>query len=224
MNTIERKTRPDDLLGNLSQEQKQRIIGWLGELTYVEVLEKIADAPPEGLGLKVHYNSLRRFFGKYIDQDLLKERQEANERLRHFMDVVEAEPAPYEALTREFFQKNLFLQSLSPGHHGDKFIKNFQLMLNLRAQELKEKYYELAKARLQSLSHKHQTEAALQVLSHFQGQIGPSDAKNPPLQAVPEAISPPKMPPLLANPASPVPAQPVLEESSAQPMARNNTK
>ncbi len=212
MNTIERKTRPDDQLGNLPQEQKQRIIGWFGELTYDDVLKKIADAPPEGLGLKVQYTSLRRFFGKYIDQDLLKERQEANERLRHFMDVIEAEPAPYEALTREFFQKNLFLQSMSPGHHGDKFIKNFQLMLNLRAQELKEKYYELAKARLQAQSNKEQAAAALQVFSHFQAQIGPHEAQNLPPQTEMEAISPPKPTPLLANSASPMPAQPVPEE------------
>src|SRR5687768_11357206 len=77
MSTKIEKTRPDDILGNLPEDQQHLILDWCEELSYRDVLKKIAAPPPEGLGLTVHYTSLRRFFMKRFPERYLQERTTA---------------------------------------------------------------------------------------------------------------------------------------------------
>lgn len=70
-----RKTRSDSVLGNLPTDQQDRIIKWLRQHSYAQVLAKIAAPPPEGLGLTVPCTSLRRFYTQHLPEEVLKERQ-----------------------------------------------------------------------------------------------------------------------------------------------------
>src|SRR3546814_13890023 len=53
------------------------ILDWCEESSYRDVLKKIAAPPPEGLGLKIHYTLLRRFFLKHFPERYLQERASA---------------------------------------------------------------------------------------------------------------------------------------------------
>jgi len=55
-----------DVLGNLSEEDQERVLEWLENTSYREVLKLIAEPAPEGFGLKIHYNSLRKFYLKNL--------------------------------------------------------------------------------------------------------------------------------------------------------------
>ena len=57
MSTTIEKTRPDDLLGNLPEDQQNIILDWCEESSYRDVLKKIAAPPPEGLGLELRKDS-----------------------------------------------------------------------------------------------------------------------------------------------------------------------
>jgi hypothetical protein len=166
-----RKTRPDDVLGNLPAEKKNRIIRWLGEMSYEEVLERIAKPEPEGLGIKTHYTSLRRFYTKNLPEDLVSFRREEMIRLRGLAECCEAEPAPYDALIREFFTKGVFYQSLGLPQRDPNFRENMRLLLDLRAQELKEKHLELQKERLQIDRSREKPDVKFQIFAASQTQI-----------------------------------------------------
>ena len=49
MEGVERKVRPDKVLGHLPPDQKERIILWLGTLSYQDTLAKIQAPPPKDL-------------------------------------------------------------------------------------------------------------------------------------------------------------------------------
>ena len=177
-----RKTRPDDVLGNLPPEKKNRIIRWLAEMSYEDVVKRIAEPEPRGLGLQTHYTSLRRFYVKNLPDDLASSRREEMISLRGLAEVCEAEPAPYDTLIREFFTKGVFYQSLGLAHCDPNFRENMRLLLELRAQELKEKHLELQKARLESDQRKTKPEVNFQIFAAFQAQMEQMLAK-PPLVA-----------------------------------------
>ncbi len=211
-----RKTRPDDVLGNLPEDQKHRLVVWLGQYTYSEVLQKIAAPPPEGLGLNVQYTSLRRFYTKHLPADLLHSRKEEMLRLRVYAELVEAEPAPYRVLTKEALERQLFYQSLAPESHGEKFLKNMQMLLNLRAQELKEKYFELQKNRLETKADPAKNASTLRIFAAFQAQVQALLGKN----ASPQALNPPNNPIPMATST---PLDPLHKAAQLPPIADKNS-
>jgi hypothetical protein len=56
-------------LGNLPEDQQNRILDWLEGLSYRDTLKQIAAPAPEGLGLEVHYTTLRNFHQKLLPRD-----------------------------------------------------------------------------------------------------------------------------------------------------------
>jgi hypothetical protein len=70
------KIRPDDVLGNLSEGDQELVLEWLENASYRDVLQQIAEPRPEGLGLRVHFNSLRNFYLKNLPLRLSIRRQE----------------------------------------------------------------------------------------------------------------------------------------------------
>jgi hypothetical protein len=61
---MNRKIRPDSVLLQLTEEQKETLYDWLLADSYVGVQARMAASPPEGFGIKAHLTSLRRFFAK----------------------------------------------------------------------------------------------------------------------------------------------------------------
>jgi hypothetical protein len=54
--------RKDCALSKLTEEQQADLFDWLTTDTYDVVLKRIAQPPPQGLGIKTHINSLYRFY------------------------------------------------------------------------------------------------------------------------------------------------------------------
>lgn len=201
MDDLQRKTRPDDLLGNLPLEQQTRILAWLGEASYADVLKRIAAPPPHGLGLTVPYTTLRRFYIKNLPEKLRQTRLSEMLELRAAAELVSVEPAPYEILAKEALQRHVFLQSLCPEAHGDKFRRNLQLLLQWRALDLKEKNFERGLANPASPPQSTPQLPPLQVLAQIQAHLTAPSAPLPPPSAPPQSLSNPEPRPLL--PASP---------------------
>jgi hypothetical protein len=65
------RIRPDDVLGNLSEEDQAQILAWLEEMTYAAAVRQIAQPRPEGLDIKTHVTSLRRFYERHESESLL---------------------------------------------------------------------------------------------------------------------------------------------------------
>jgi hypothetical protein len=65
------RIRPDDVLGNLSEEDQAQILTWLEEMTYAAAVRQIAQPRPEGLDIKTHVTSLRRFYERHESEGLL---------------------------------------------------------------------------------------------------------------------------------------------------------
>ena len=144
----ERKLRPDDVLGHLPPDQKEKIILWLGTLSYRDTLAKIQAPPPEGLGIKANYDSLRRFYARHLPDEIAMNRKAEALSILNIAETIKEEPAPYEVLIKEFFLKHLFFQSMAPHQHEKTWSRNLQLMLSWRALELKEQSLELEKLKI----------------------------------------------------------------------------
>src|SRR5688572_30514667 len=130
-----RKPRPDCLLNNLPQDQQRRILDWVASDTYMNVIKKIAAPAPEGLGLKVHYTSLRRFWQLHLASELHSQRADTAH-LRSFSRVAERRPTPYTALTREALERYSFQLALSPNANPDVLLKLNQFLLRLRNHDI----------------------------------------------------------------------------------------
>lgn len=104
------KTHPADVLGNLPEEQRERILDWCAEHSFREVLALIARPAPEGLGLAVHYTSLRRFYHRHYPTRLLQERLEnAPGYTQLATEVAKAETPPFWTLLKESLERTAFL-------------------------------------------------------------------------------------------------------------------
>jgi hypothetical protein len=168
------------------------------------ILNRIAEPEPLGLGIETHYTSLRRFYTKNLPEELVGSRREEMLQLRGLAELCEAEPAPYDALIREFFTKTVFYQSLSMPQHDQRFRDNMRLLLDLRAQELKEKHLELQKERLETDKTKGKPDVTLQIFAGFQAQIEKMITRS-----LAQAAPPPGRDAVLDHQA-----QPLLAESS----------
>jgi hypothetical protein len=135
-----RKPRPDSLLSNLPSDQQQRILDWLSAHSYRAVLEKIAAPAPEGLGLKVHYTSLRRFRQRRIASHLCAQRAEASALETHSQKTA-SHPSPYPALTREALERYCFHLALNPQQNPELMIKLNRILLWLRQQDITTKKF-----------------------------------------------------------------------------------
>lgn len=140
MSTTIEKTRPDDVLGNLTEDQQNIILDWCEELSYREVLKKIAAPPPEGLGLNVHYTSLRRFFLKRFPERFLRDRAAS---ITHWEEIARQIEAPelgvFWVMAKEALEKHVFdrLQK----EHVDQRDLTALLRLALRMEDQRLKWH-----------------------------------------------------------------------------------
>jgi hypothetical protein len=104
------KVRPNDLLGNLSEDQQNLILDWCEEFSFRDVLTRIAAPPPEGLGLSTHYTSLRRFYLKHFHARFILERSESMEQWKDVVaDIQSANLSPFWLLAKEALEKKIFI-------------------------------------------------------------------------------------------------------------------
>ena len=62
------KLRSDSLFNQLTDDQKAQIFDWLQCFGYTETIKRVAAPEPDGFGLKMHRQSLHRFYQRYSEQ------------------------------------------------------------------------------------------------------------------------------------------------------------
>ena len=138
MSTTIEKTRPDDLLGNLTEDQQNRILDWCEELSYREVLKKIAAPPPEGLGLTVHYTSLRRFYLKRFPERFFQDRAAS---MTHWEEIARQIEAPelgvFWIMAKEALEKHVFTRLQKEEFDQRDLTSLLRLALRMEDQRLK---------------------------------------------------------------------------------------
>jgi hypothetical protein len=138
MSTTIQKTRPDDILGNLPEDQQHLILDWCEESSYREVLKKIAAPPPEGLGLNIHYTSLRRFFLKHFPERYLQERATAMAQWSGAASDIEGgDFGAYWLLAKEALEKHLFLSLQKENFDRRELTSLMRIALRMEDQRLK---------------------------------------------------------------------------------------
>jgi hypothetical protein len=150
MSTTIEKTRPDDLLGNLPEDQQNIILDWCEEFSYREVLKKIAAPPPEGLGLEVHYTSLRRFYLKRFPERFLRDRTAS---MVHWEEVASQIEGPdmgvFWVLAKEALEKHVFTRLQKDEFDQRDLTSLLRLALRMEDQRLKWHAQGTASSRLQ---------------------------------------------------------------------------
>ena len=92
---LTRKPNSNNVLANLPFEDQVRIHDWLQNSSYRETITKIAAPRPEGLGLEIEYNSVRRYYTKYVRPLSALQR---TMRTVHYLDqarLIVQDPIPY---------------------------------------------------------------------------------------------------------------------------------
>lgn len=138
MTTKLEKTRPDDVLGNLSPEQQNTILDWCEDRSFRAVLQKMAAAPPDGMGLEVHYTSLRRFYLKHFAERFVSERSEAMSQLAAAAEDAEnADLTPFWLLTKESLEKAIFTRLQKDEFNQRDVTALLRMALRMEDQRLK---------------------------------------------------------------------------------------
>ena len=133
------KTRPDDVLGNLSEDDQDRILEWLEHASYREVLKRIAEPAPEGFGLNVHYNSLRKFYLKNLPLLLFAHRHDEALKWEPLADQAARQPMDFQNLIRESLEKQVMISLNNPEPNNRNSIQLLECLLRWRNQELAQK-------------------------------------------------------------------------------------
>jgi hypothetical protein len=120
MTTIYRKTRPDDILGNLSSTDQDTILAWCDDEPYRDVLKRIAAPPPEGFGLEVHYGTLRNFYLKNLPLRMAMKREDLLDDWEILAGQIKDNPVQYAPILRDLVQKQIFHLLCQPDLTNDQ--------------------------------------------------------------------------------------------------------
>ena len=130
------KTRPDDVLGNLSEDDQDRILDWLEHISYREVLKRIAEPAPEGFGLNIHYNTLRKFYLKNLPLVLYGHRRDEALEWKPLVDQAARQPMDFQNLIRESLEKQVMISLNETEPNNRRSVQLLECLLRWRNQEL----------------------------------------------------------------------------------------
>lgn len=148
METI--RTRPNDILGNLSADQQQDLHHWLASSSSVdEIRKRIALPPPEGFGLKVSRATLRRFFAKSLPPHLREARNRELDIIRQQAILAATNPAPFNLVAIESMHRYLFELSINIKQNPQAFETAYKLMLKTEELKLKQQSALLAREKVE---------------------------------------------------------------------------
>ena len=144
----ERKPNANNILANLSPIDQYQIKLWLEKLSYTETLDKINTPRPEGLGLKVHYTSLRNYYMDRIQVEKLEEHQADTDQASDMAQL--SGNVPYMTMVETCLQKRLFKLALNPDSPLSEIERLTRLILRLETIRLKRDQLALARQQLEA--------------------------------------------------------------------------
>jgi hypothetical protein len=143
------KPRSDSVLFSLTIEDQEKLNHWLLENhSLAEVQKLLATEAPEGMGLKVHETSIRRYYERVMPEYIASRRQSALATARHLKTAIETSRNEFDAPTLDALKQRVFELTISPTSNPDTINKLYRLVLRAKDQELaREKFeYNAAKA------------------------------------------------------------------------------
>ena len=220
----ERKPNANNILANLSPIDQYQIKLWLEKLSYTETLDKINTPRPEGLGLKVHYTSLRNYYMDHIQVEKLEEHQADTDQASDMAQL--SGNVPYMTMVETCLQKRLFKLALNPDSPLSEIERLTRLILRLQTIRLKRDQLALARQQLEAKASNcrpspptrrpgpNPNDAELEALFNeiqsktapFPPQTKPQKPSNPPVNKEKQELSSfpsPQPAPSVTNPTKP---------------------
>jgi hypothetical protein len=153
--------KPISTLESLPAEAQAQIISWLEVDSRRTVLKRIAQDPPEGLGLKTHLTTLTRFYNRHV----MKERAADLELARSLAPDGATDPidGATQTLTREW----AFQIATKPKRDLKAFRALSRWILEQRANDQRDREIELLERRLAFDRERYEVDIAQQVLRHY---------------------------------------------------------
>jgi hypothetical protein len=145
MTNIYRKTRPDDVLGNLSGSDQDTILAWCDDEPYRDVIKKISAPPPEGFGLQVHYGTLRNFYLKNLPIRMAMKREDLLGDWKMLAAQINENPVQYAPILRELVQKHIFHVLCQPDLTNDQVHGILKVFLKCQNHDLAQQRLALQK-------------------------------------------------------------------------------
>jgi hypothetical protein len=109
---------------------------WLEHTSYREVLKKIAEPPPAGLGLTIHFNSLRKFYLKNLPFYLQIQRHNEARDWRALEKQAADDPVHLHDLIRESLERQVMAGLQNGEINSGKTFQLIDYLLRWRAQEV----------------------------------------------------------------------------------------
>jgi hypothetical protein len=137
------KPRSDSVLFSLSIEDQEKLNNWLlMNHSLADVLKLLAAEAPEGMGLKVHETSLRRYYDRVMPEYIAERRQSAVATARHLKTAIGNDPNEFDAPTLDALKQRVFELTLSPASNPDTICKLYRLVLRAKDLELAREKFE----------------------------------------------------------------------------------
>ncbi len=144
----DRKPNANNVLANLPPADRDQIKDWLQIYSYTATVDKINAPRPEGLGLKIHYTSLRNYYLDHIQPEKLVEQQADQDQIQDLTAV--SAKIPYLTAVSNRLQKRLFDLSLNPEAPLKEIERLLRLVLRIENLQLKQQQLALAREQLQA--------------------------------------------------------------------------
>ncbi len=188
----DRKPNANNVLANLPPADQDQIKDWLQNHSYTATVDKINAPRPEGLGLKIHYTSLRNYYLDHIQVEKLEEHQADTDQASDMAQL--AGKVPYMTMVETCLQKRLFKLALNPDSPLSEIERLTRLILRLETIRLKRDQLALARQQLEAKASgksgtptrrpqrdPNPTDAKLEALfNEIQGQTAPFPPQNKP--------------------------------------------
>ena len=143
----ERKPNANNILANLPDDDQRRIHEWLQTNSYEDTVELIAALRPEGLGLKVHYTSLRNYYRRFIHPDRVVRRSMLLDTYRDMAEMAIDDPVPFMVVVAEGLYRHLADLSLEPKPGLKDLERLFRIYHKIQDMDLKRERLTLAKSK-----------------------------------------------------------------------------
>ncbi len=140
----DRKPNANNVLANLPIADQDQIKDWLQTNSYSATVDKINAPRPEGLGLKIHYTSLRNYYLDHIQPEKLVEQQADQDQIQDLTAV--SNKIPYLNAVSNRLQKRLFDLSLNSATPLKEIERLLRLVLRIENLQLKQQQLALLAA------------------------------------------------------------------------------
>ena len=144
----DRKPNANNVLANLSPADQDQIKDWLQNHSYTATVERINAPRPEGLGIKIHYTSLRNYYLNHIQPEKLVAQQADQDQIQDLAAL--SSKIPYLNAVSNRLQKRLFDLSLNSETPLKEIERLLRLVLRIENLQLKQQQLALAREQLQS--------------------------------------------------------------------------